>query len=252
VEIIAILRVLRRHRILTALGIVPAVLAGLAVLFHVALLPPKLERRATTVGSASARVLLGAQEQPTPHLEASMNDSLGTRALILADLMATDEARARIAGGAGLAEGEAVAVYGPSTAAPPVAIPLATKATEAAGLSPEPYRLTVSTDGRVPIITLRATGADAAGAAKIVEAAAGALEQLLPSGTARRPGLLLQRLGPAVGTAHTEQPKAPVAVFGALVVFVLWCAAVVLVSGVARYRRGRRVPRGVTRHPIPG
>jgi hypothetical protein len=251
VELIGILRVLRRHRILAALGIVPALLAGLTVLYHVALMPPKLESRATTVGTASARVLLGAHEQPTPHLEASMNESLGTRGLILADLMATDDTRARIARGAGLPSKDAVAVYGPSNGAPPVAVPLATKATEAAGLSSEPYRLTVSTDGRVPIITLRATAADAAAAAAVVESAAAALEDLLPRGTAERPGLLLDRLGPAVGTTRTDRPKAPVAILGALAVFLLWCGAIVLVAGLARHRRGQRVPHAVARHPIP-
>lgn len=241
-EIVRILRVLRRHRLLVGVGLVPAIVVALSMMYRLSLLPPKLESRTTHTGTASARLLLSAKEQRTPQLEAAMNEMLPAQASLLADRLASDESRARIARDAALPPDD-VAIYGPSADAPPVAVPLAVEAREAAGLSTEMYRLTTSTQGRVSIIVLRARGPDSAGAAKVVDAAAVALAELVPSDSADAPGLVLERLGPAVGVTRVDRPKLTVALFAALTAFVLWSSAIVLLSGIARRWRVRGGPR---------
>lgn len=100
-ELIGALRMLRRRRVLVALGVLAAVAAGLAV-----------ERRLDS-GAAAAQEPMVAEtrlfvDTPTPlavDVEAD-TETIGAHAALLADLMAAEPQVRAIARGAGVAVGD--------------------------------------------------------------------------------------------------------------------------------------------------
>ena len=242
-EIVGILRVLGRHRVLVALGAVPAVLIALNLVFQVSLTPPGLASRATASGSATARVFLAGRDEPSADLGTQVTDSLGARSVLLADLLATDSTRTSIARAARV---PAVAVMSPATGQPPLQLPLGLDATKAALLATEPYSLAVTADGQIPIITMRATGPDSAAAARVVDAASAMLSQLAGGKPGQQGPVLINRLGPAVQRPVITSPRKAIGVVAGLLVFTLWCMAIVLGAGLARRRLEQRQPAGYT------
>ena len=239
-DTVRILRLLRRHALLVALGALVAVLAGLLSTYQISPLPPKLTLRATSSGTASGRVLLSARKEPAFGLESKVAGTLSARAKLLADLMATEESRARIAREAGVAAGE-LAILGPSSGAPALPLPLAVQATESAALARAPYLLKADVEGPVAIITLKASAPDSTAAARIVDAAAASFRDLLASRSTRTPALLVERLGPPVEHTIVVAHSPSLAAIVAVVLFVLWCAAIVLVGSRAGPRGGLRL-----------
>lgn len=239
-DTVRILRLLRRHPLLVAIGALVAVLAGLMSTYDISPLPPKLTIRATSSGTASGRVLLSARKEPAFGLETKVAGTLSARAKLLADLMATEESRARIAREAGVATDE-LAILGPSSGAPALSLPLAVQATEAAALARAPYLLKADVDGPVAIISLRSSAPDSTVAARIVDAAAASLDDLISSRSARTPALLVERLGPPVEHTIVVAHSPALAAIVTFVLFVLWCAAIVLVGFRFGPRSGLRV-----------
>jgi hypothetical protein len=238
-EIVAILRLLRRHRAFVATGLVLSVLVALALSYHLSLMPPKLGSRQQVSGVATARVIIAARTQPAFDLKSQLTDTLGTRATLLADLLSTDSVRATIARTAGLEPGQ-VAVVTPAMGPPPVGIALAVSATEAAAIPREPYLLTVTTQGQIPIISLRAAGPDAVRAARVANAGTETIRALIARRSEGRPDIVVERLGPAVARPVVSGPQKAVAAGASLVVFGLWCTGIVIVAGLARRLRDRR------------
>jgi hypothetical protein len=238
-EIVSILRALGRHRLLVAAGVFGAVFIGLVLAYQVSLFPPKLVSRQHPAGVATARVLLAARTESTFDLESKVTETLGARAFVLADLLATDVSRAQIARTAGLEPGQ-VAVMGPSMGPPKLEIPLAVDAAEAAATGSEPYMLNVTATGNDPIVSIRATGPNAAAAARVADAASSGLDELIASKSVGTPDFVVERLGPAVGKTVIVGPQHAVAVMVVLVLLSLWCAAIVVVAGLARRSRGRK------------
>jgi hypothetical protein len=196
-ELISILRVLRRHRLLVGAGVALAVFVAMLASYQVSFFPPKLGSRVKTSGTATARVI-----------------------------------------GAGLKPGE-VGVMSPVWSAPKIALPLPVSATEAAGLAREPYLLTVSSTGDIPIITLKATGPDALRAATVVNSGITAIGGLIAARSKGRPEILVERLGPAVARTTVAGPRKAVALAGAFVVLGMWCAGIVVLEWFVRRRLGR-------------
>ena len=195
-------------------GLVPAPVAG---------------EQAADVGFATARVIIAARTQPAFDLESEITDTLGTRAALLADLLSADDVRARIARGAGLKPDE-VAVLTPVWGPPTIDIALPLSATEAASLAYEPYVLTVTSEGNIPIIALRATGRDPLRAAKVANAGIAAIDDLIAKRSPGRPNIVVERLGPATAWTVSTGPKKAIAIAAAMVVFAVWCSAIVFVS----------------------
>jgi hypothetical protein len=246
-EIVSILRMLRRHRLLVAAGVATATFVALVVAYQVSFMPPSLSSRQHTSATATARVLIAARTQPAFDLKSQLTDTLGTRAALLADLLSTDAVRARIARGAGLAPGQ-VAVITPAMGQPMLEMALAVAATEAAATAVEPYVLTVTTQGQLPIISLTAGGPDAVGAAKVANSATASLGELIASRSAGRPDILVERLGPAMTKTLVDGPKKAVAGVAAIVVFSLWCFVIVVGGGLADRWRHRRSPSPAPRY----
>jgi hypothetical protein len=236
-EFVGMLRILTRHRALVGVGVVLAVLAAVSVLYHIS--PGSLSSRTTTSGTASVRVLIAAVGSEADQDQTSTDGTLGTRAKLLADMMATEATRATIARGAGV-RADQVSVLTPAMGGPTVPIPLAVASTEAAATVPSAYVVGVSADGQVPIITIRGFAADAGAASRLTVAAVGGLKDLLATG-AKRPAFGAQSLGNVVPRTRVDSPSRPVALIAFVVVLSLWCAAIVFVSGLGRqWKHSRR------------
>ena len=237
-ELISILRVLRRHRLLVGAGVALAVFVAMIASYQVSFFPPKLGSRVKTSGTATARVIIAARTQPAFDLKSHITDTLGLKASLLADFLSADEVRSQIARRAGLEPGE-VGVMSPVWSAPKIALPLPVSATEAAGLAREPYLLTVGSTGDIPIITLKATGPDALRAATVVNSGITAIGGLIAARSKGRPEILVERLGPAVAKTTVAGPRKAVALAGAFVVLGMWCAGIVVLEWFVRRRLGR-------------
>ena len=231
------LRLLAPHKALIAAGAVLALVVALVLMFRLSVLPPALSSRQQVSGLATASVIIAARNESTVDVGTQLG-ALQSEAVLLADRLATDDARAGIARTAGVGADQ-VAIIGPAMSAPPLQLPLARAATKAATAAAESYRLTVTTAGHLPIVSMSATGPDPVSAARVASAAATTLDHLAASdGT--QPRSIVQRLGtPSQKTVTSDSPAAS-AIGGALLTFVLWCSAIILVSGAARGRRNRR------------
>jgi hypothetical protein len=241
-ELYRVLHLLWRHALLVVIVVLAAVLAGLVTAYDVTPLPPKLESKARSSGVAAGRVLVSARKEPAFGLESKVASTLGDRATLLADLVSTEASRGRIARDAGITPDE-LAILGPSAGAPIVAVPLAERATEVAAAPRVPYVLTASTEDRVPIITLRAVAPDSKAAARIVDAAAEGLDELMSSRSSATSVLTVERLGPPVERTLIDEPRRVVSLAVALVVLAIGLSAIVLLDfGIRRLLpRSRRI-----------
>jgi hypothetical protein len=237
-EMIAILRVLQRHRLLALAGLPLAALVGLALMYQVSLFPPGLASKDHASGVATQRLLIAAADAPSFGLGTDITGTLAGRAVLLGDLMSTDAVRADIARRAGLTPSE-LAIIGPSQGKPPLEISLAVAATEVANATTEPYLIAVSADGTIPIISMSVAAPNAAGAARVADAAAASLLQVMKDKTKGAPGLQIERLGLPQAKTIVDGPRKVMGVAAAFVFMVLWCSGIVLCTGLLRQWRRR-------------
>jgi hypothetical protein len=241
-ELYRILHLLRRHALLVAIVVLAAVLAALVTSYDVTPLPPKLDSRARSSGLATGRVLVSARKEPPFGLESKVATTLADRAALLADLVSTEASRGRIARDAGIPPHE-LAILGPSAGVPILPVALAERAAEVAGAPRVPHVLTASTEGGVPIITLRAVAPDSKVAARVVDAAAEGLDELMSSRSSSTPVLTVERLGPAVERTLIDEPRRVVSLAIALFVLAIGLAAIVVLDFASHrlFPRARRV-----------
>jgi hypothetical protein len=241
-EFVSILRALGRHKFLVVLGFAASIVLGLVLAGRLALMPPRFVNHQTTSGVATTKVLVAAPKTPTTSLDpkADTTGSLGIRAELLADLLATDGLRRQIAQAAGIAPDQ-LAVLGRATEPPQLKVPLAVSGAEAAVTATEPYVVIARAEQQqVPIIALRASAPSGPQAARVIEAAAKTLEQQVANEKPGQIDLAIQRLGSPVVKSFVRGPRKSIAATGAALFFGLWCAAIVVLG---RPRRRRRDPR---------
>jgi hypothetical protein len=244
VEVIDMLRVLARRRAALALALLFSIVVGVMVQYQVSLSPPGLSERVTTAHAAQTRVLLDAPEEPpTIDLDSPVADTLGLRAGLLADKMATDQVRSEIARRAGIEESE-LAVLPPASAPPPLPIPLAVAAADAARLTSEPYALSIAADPTVPIVRFVAGAPDTESAGRIANAAAASYEALVADGVNREFRLSVERLGHARTITTVDRMPIVVGPAVAIVLFALGAASIVLLAGIGRAWRAAAQPAG--------
>ena len=129
-ELVAILRVLLRHRVLVVLGALLAVAAGAALMLQ----------GKTSTGVVTVRVQVRAPESRTVNLESDVARTLAARASLLADLLATESVRSATERDAGVPPGE-LAISTPAMGAfPTVPVPIAVRARQAAARAASPTR----------------------------------------------------------------------------------------------------------------
>jgi hypothetical protein len=238
-EIVSILDLLRRHRLLLVPGLGLAVLVGIVALFQVSLSPPGLSSRQTTGGLASAQMLLSATDERASDLrKQSIASTLVSRAAVAGDLVATDGPRADVARRAGIAENE-LAILSPAAGAPPYSIPISREATAAAATPREPYLVHVTIHPTLPILGVDVNAPDQATAAEVAEAVRAELTDVVEERAGSPAVVVLEELGPVSTRTVVAGPRKAVAVGAALVILVMWCGGVVLVTGLLRVRRDR-------------
>lgn len=193
---------------------------------------PSLESRRYEVGMATARILVDTPESQVLKVAPKGSGELGLRASVLANVMVEGVVRSSVAERVGLRpsqlQGVAQSASGPSAGAPPtpevepMAHAIATRVVPSAG-------------GDLPIIEIAAQAPDAAGAAKLANAAVEGFRNYLDTKAATEKVPDAQRLRvTALGGAQAGEavhgPGPMMALVVALLVFGLGCAAILVSS----------------------
>jgi hypothetical protein len=229
VDLVAILRALWRGRILVCVGLLVAIGVGLQT--------SKGETR--TVGIASTRMVVDTRPSNLVAPAPKGADSLTWRAALLANKLATDPFREAIAKDVGIPVDRLIVVQ-PPLKVPTVPTTLAPRALDAGESATADFVLTVRFDEELPIVTTEAHAPSAADAKRLVEAS---VDALLVAATPQRQWRMTQpyEVQQVATTRVREVLNGPgrikPAAF-ALVTFIFWCAALVLLQGALRAWRG--------------
>lgn len=237
---VAILRRLWAQRLLAAVGILVALTVGLLMTYRVQLgVPPVLESRQYQIGIASAELLIDSPSSQVADVSGGQAGidvtALTSRARLLANLMATSPLKDRIAVRAGIAprslRASVPSTVGPAEGPKPVD-------SDDDG-SARANRLQVSPNEELPIITADAEASTPEQAARISSAAVEELVVYLKSVAANDQvpdarQLVVNPLGSARSAAVTRGPRRLFSAIVFFVVFGLWCAGILIVSGLAR------------------
>ncbi|MGH2941579.1 MAG: hypothetical protein ACRDLN_02220 [Solirubrobacteraceae bacterium] len=239
-EAVRLLRQLWLNRLLVAVGLGLALLAGTMMTYSVSGSPPKLESRQYVVGVATASVLVDSASSQVADLGggASASDvgSLTTRARLLANLLGTSPLREQIARNAGIAPETLVAI------SPEDSVPSGTTVSVGATLDANDRRasvLNLSVRESAPIITVAAQAPSRVTASRLASSTVNRLEQYLGSVASgdqvpNRRRLVVQPLGPAHSATETRGPGRLIAIGVSVMLFLLWCGAILAIQGFAR------------------
>jgi hypothetical protein len=234
-ELLSLFHVLARHRIAVGLGVLASLVVGLAAIGGLPFGPSASGGQ--TAGAAHTRLLIDLRYSLIDDLHSS-SDTIGTQAAMLVDLMAAEPQVRAIARGAHVPASQ-ILVLRPALTSPTRPSPLADDASVAAA-TPTAYTLTVSAAVALPIVTIDARAPDARTAARLVQAAAGAMQSLAASrAPSARRALVVRPLEPvrAAVVVSTGRRKIMALVLSVLI-FTLWCGGIVIASGVKRaFRR---------------
>jgi hypothetical protein len=241
-ELLPLLRLIKRRRLLLGIGLVVAVALAVAIGG-----PP-----ASSGAVAWTRVAL---DTPTSQLVKSAPagaDTLTWRASLLVHLMNTDEAQRQLARRLGIPPDQ-IMVVDPGLATPEIPASLPTAASDAAAMTVAPYVLTVLMPRiDLPLIAIEASGPDRAGAERLATAAAGILESqsslsgaryesMIKTGgaTATLERFLLEQVAPVRSKPVSASVLPIKQIGGPTVLLVLWTAGVLLLPLILdRRRRG--------------
>jgi hypothetical protein len=233
-ELVALLRVLWRHRLAVAVGGVVALAIGLA-----------LTRGAVSrIGVASVRIVLDTPQSQLLNANPVGMATLEWRADLLADAGASDDVRGRVAGAMGI-PAQSLVITAPSRLIPTIPVSLPAHALDAAAASPVRYQLAIQAASGLPIVGIDARAPTRAEAARLATEAVRALQARAKEDrpTNDTQDFSVEPVGAVNGREIVDKPRKVMAAAGVVVVFGLWCTAVTFVAGVAR-ARGRRRGRG--------
>jgi hypothetical protein len=234
-ELVGIARMLWRRRIPLGLGVVVAVAVGVVAIHRVSIMPPELERRGADSALASARVLVDTPRSLVAAARPNGWDTIAARAALLGSLMGRDALRAEVARHAGVKMSE-LGVASAYLGAPGTATPLSRQAADL-DRPTETHVLTVGVENpQVPIVSILAEAPTLGTAARLVEAARGALESLVNRPSANAQGVRMERLGALTVKRVTNGTGAAKAGIAALLVLALWWLAVILFDAIVRRR----------------
>lgn len=244
-ELLSVIRVLARRRILVALGVLPALLAGAMAAGMLPFGPGSTPGAAS--GLAQTRVNV---DRPTAAVAdtAEITDTLGKQAALLTDIISGDAQRNEIARRAGIPAAH-LGMQQMQLAQLAVHGQLAKRAAEASATIARPYVVNVWAADPLPVLTVDVVGPTGADAARVARATRGALRALA---AARAPsakrGIVIKSLGKlrAVDVPASAHSKivAPAAVIG---FFIFWLCAVVVFTGLQRgWRNATAGPAAAT------
>jgi hypothetical protein len=235
---VSILRRLWRHRILVAIALVLAMLAGTAVVYQL----PSLQSRKYDVGIVTAHILVDTPNSQIVQVSPRGTATLGEQTLLLASLMVDGTIKSAIAQKAGLPASKLVgvnaAVTEPGASGPAAIVP-------PSGRNAYVITTQVMTDSagnNLPIIALEAQAPSSAEAEKLANATLSALRSYLSSraeveGVADTNRMQVGELGLNEATTQAMGPSTSLGVIVFLLVFLLECG---LIIGVPSLRRAWR------------
>jgi hypothetical protein len=229
-ESVTILRELWRLKVAVIIVGVLSLLVGYAIAYEFKVPPTP---RSYTVGVASARILVDTPNSQVVEVAPKGSETLGARANVLANLMIDGTIKDEIAKRAGLRPDELVTGS------------LATGgAAEDHKLTADSYALTTgvvlnSDQAELPIIRVETQAPDTQKAIGLADAAVKGLDGYLTVRadderieSTRR--LQVSGLGPAQGHDAARGTGRIMALAAAIIVFLAGCAAILIVSGIAR------------------
>ena len=227
-QTVTIMRELWRRRLLVGVVAAVAVAVGYLLAFHLSF-PP--ESRSSSVGVATARILVDSPRSQVVDITPKGSATLGSRAIVLANLMVEGEVKEAIARRAGLRPRQIAATSEYSAGA--------TK-----GPGSKDYGLTTSvltnTDQiEIPIIKVDTQAPTPALAAKLANAAAEGLSEYLDSKAAAERVVAAERLrvktfGAAQGTAASRGPGPLMALAATIFIFLGGCALILVSTALTR------------------
>jgi len=235
-ELLSVLRVLARRPVLVVLGILAAAVGGFAATGAISVGPFGTPKRHSYV--AHAQMQIDTPKSQIVDLEANTS-AIGTQTVMLADRLAKADLLAAIARTAGIAPAR-LAVLPTDAAYPAWVSPLSTRAAELASKTQRAYALKVSATGDFPVITVEAAGPDRATVARLARAPTTVLQRLTANGAANPQRRLSVQSLSGVEFDDDVFSGGRHALVGALVFVVLavmWCFAIVVATGVARWWR---------------
>jgi capsular polysaccharide biosynthesis protein len=243
-ELVAILRLLWRQRMLVIAAGLLAIVAGCAMAYRIGF-PPNLQSRQYQVGIGSVTALVDTPSSQVVDLGGETGSNVGSlsaRASLLANLMTSSPIKDEIATHAGVDPDKLIAVQPATTGGTGSA-----SAGDAIGSTnsddPRANILRASipelVSGEVPIISVSTQAPDAATAARLANESIRVLQAQLQSvaGSDRVPEarrVVVRQLGPARFATVSRGPGKIFAVIVAFVVFLLGCAVIVGVSALVR------------------
>jgi hypothetical protein len=234
-ELMMLLRLLWRRRLLVGLGAVVAVAVALAM------------GHGSTPASGLAKTGV-VIDTPSSQLVADLPGNAPTlswRATVMGMLLESTDARARIAGEVGI-PAQQLAVVDTELVPPTIPASLPRAAAEAAAGTTEPYLLTVHTDNALPIVWIEAAGPAPRAAARLAGAAVHALQAgASPHSKDEVQGLSIRPLGPVHVRAIPGGPGRKKLLAVAVVVFGLWVVGLTvgpLTRGIVATLRADRAP----------
>jgi hypothetical protein len=249
VESVSILRALTRRPLLLGLGVALALAIGLLAAYRVSPSPPFLSSKTVSSGFANQRVLVDTPESLIANAQAKGATAIVVRATILADLVTSEAAQARIARALGVPPREVGAIAS-TIAVPQTESPLAKQVLEVTR-PVAPYVVSVGLEAGQPILAIQAVAPDSQAAACLIAATTEVLTEAGRRGAPARGPVRVEQLGAAeVGAKQVGGGKKKAAL-AALAILVLWCAGLVVADGVAR-RRDARLPAGWVGDPRAG
>ena len=239
---VAILRQLWRARTLVAVGVAVALVIQIVMTYHVGLaFPPSFSSRQYEVGVGSAGLLLDSRSSQVVDVSGGQNKadvaSLSTRALLLANLMATGPLKEKIAARAGIAPQMLLTV-------PPSSIPgVEAKPLPSGGhVKPDDRRarvLTLYVNESLPIITAASQAPTPVEAARLSSAAVTEADLYLDevAGRDRVPEaqqLVATPLGAAQSATQQRGPRRLFALIASIFVLLAWCASIIVGARLKR------------------
>lgn len=232
-ELVSAVRLLARRRLLAALGVLGAALAGLLTSGVFTVGPFGGPERHSIVGYT--RLQLDTPNSLLVDLRSS-SVTIGTQTVLFADQMHKSSVQASIAAAAGIPASK-LTVITAGAAIPPRVSPLATSAASVATIAYTPYVLTVKASTDLPIVGLEIAGPDSATVGRLAQAPVRVLQQVADeSAPSVRARFDVRTLTPVSFTDEVVGGgrMIPLGIGVFFVLSILWCAALVIGSGLKR------------------
>ena len=245
---------LRRHRLLTVLGLLVAIVATGTRFVAVGIVPPSISAKPFAHANASTQVVVGKRQSLSYSAPDSYASTLPPRSYALADMVASPEVASDVARAAGVPVSKLGILQ-------PLWTDLSRQQQWANGpkrasqivIENDPYQISLAVEGNkppwAPVIDVSTQAPTTRMAAKLATAVTTGLQAYVArlqaqSGVPAAERIAVTPLAPVAVTPTSRSQLLSVAVFTFTAVFALWCFAVVAASSLIRdLRDARTLPK---------